>query len=542
MSKVGQSRPMEHPMSDSRLHELRPSRAEARGDLVVLAALSVLAGSIAGCRSGPVQESLSPVDVVLRWERRTGDPRVVVDWPSMQDRDGVVVLAPRITAVAARVAITRDFQLTPIATLQSGSAPAGAATSNLSTLAAESLRRAHPGLDRSAEVEVGPGRIAGGTAVVEVDRRLRDAEVEFDVLPEAPVLGEPVDVELRARATGVALVDRDDPSRVLVVGSSVGDGRFEVPINQLQTADCRVLRDLLLGAYAIKIDYEVQLGVRSGPSLVSSAVVDRPERLERLEMFDDVRTAARRRLAELAVDKSPNVFELVIADDRSDLIRGASWPALTLRNRIRTPVLDVSAVTVAYRLGSSDGTESEVVVEHPVPPCLCPEDPEVLIQPAGRIPAAGSSATIEVDAFWFAPTWETLDVLAGEVRAFPRADIVFDPVEVLADGSLRVQAEVVGGVAGRDLELRVAPAGQDPAVRLAFPDISPRGTGEVVLPADLTDPAARAAWADLSKQGGRLTFRLLERPLWSSLDAGQSVPDVADTEHLLRGGAATSSK
>lgn len=509
------------------------SSLPATGGLVLALACAFL---VPGCRTGPAEETLPPVDVLLRWERRTGEPTVTVDWPTIREQGGVVFISPTITAVTPRKGLRREFRMTPIATVDRGNPQGSLVASDLDALAAESLRRAYPDLDRSAEAGVPAGRITGGRAVIEVDRRLREASLAFDVQPEPAVAADPVNVELRSRATAVAVVRRDDPSQVLVSAIPVGDGRFEVPIDRLEANQCPTLREILIGAYAIRIDYEVQLGVNVGPVQTSSIVVDRPERLDRLELFDELHNAARRRLASLGGGRDGQVFEVVLAKPAGQLSRGASWPAVRLRTIVTAPTLDVSAVTVAYRLGSNEGAETEVMVEHQVPPCLCPGDDEVVLGPEGSLPPAGAIARLEVDAFWFAPAWKTVKVMEASVSPFPRAELVFDPVEVMPGGGLRIRAEVVGATPGRDLELRLGPAGEPATVRVAFPDIPSGGRAEILLPEGIGDPAGRAAYEVLAEQGGRVSFQLLERALWNSVDGGGRVDGISDTEQVLRGG------
>jgi hypothetical protein len=123
------------------------------------------------------------------------------------------------------------------------------------------------------------------------------------------------------------------------------------------------------------------------------------------------------------------VFEVVLAQPSGQPSRGALWPTVRLRTIVTAPTFDVSAVTVAYRPGSSEGSEIEVMVEQQVPPCLCAGDEEVVLGPEGGLPLAGAIARLEVDAFWFARARKTVKVMEASVSPFPRAELVFDPVE-----------------------------------------------------------------------------------------------------------------
>jgi hypothetical protein len=119
-------------------------------------------------------------------------------------------------------------------------------------------------------------------------------------------------------------------------------------------------------------------------------------RLDRLELFDELHNAARWQLAALGVRRDGQVFEVVLAQPSGQPSRGALWPTVRLRTIVTAPTFDVSAVTVAYRLGSNEGAETELLVEHQVPPCLCAGDDEVVLGPEGGLPPGdndGAAAT-----------------------------------------------------------------------------------------------------------------------------------------------------
>jgi hypothetical protein len=490
--------------------------------LLALAAGMLALGvwTLSGCASEPRVVDLETVTVERLWRRSVGEPRLDLPFPRISPIEGGVELAFRPSGTIDRSTISRQFVVVPTATVR-GTAARSERVVDLQEVAAEAIRVEYPALESNAEAVIGPSQIDLGEVVVDTGGGRSLADVRLSIEPEAARIDQATPAGLAAEnvtVVSVRLVRRDDPTVTLLEGrrverGGVEDQRFEFAVDGLGEGDCRRLRALFIGDYAIIAECEIRTGrsVTVPEERIFAALAER-------EWLDPIRRAASQRLEAIAATDPASSLAIEFAAEKSFARRGEMLPPVLVTNVSRQPVLDLRTFTVAYqiRTGTALAYVGSGIGEGE--PCLCPgETLEILgadqLDPCGEaIRDAGdgliaSVSTSAIDSRTIGPI---------PVEAAPRFGARLLPPRV-EGAEVLLEATAATAVPQGAVEVRLL-FGEAGEIRSAFPAIPEGGAGALRLPADL-DAEAAALWAEWRAAGGRVDAELLEASLWDCEDA-----------------------
>ncbi|MGA1225609.1 MAG: hypothetical protein ACO31E_13715, partial [Phycisphaerales bacterium] len=230
------------------------------------------------------------------------------------------------------------------------------------------------------------------------------ADLRLSIEPEAARIDPAKPDGLAAQDVTVVaarLVRRDDPSSILLEGrrAEVGAGedqRFEFNVDGLGEGDCRRLRALLIGDYAIVAECQIRTG--------RSAMVSETRTFEALAervWRDPIRRAARQQLEAIAAPDPASSLSMELVRETAFARRGAPLPDVLVTNVSNRPVLDLPSFTAAFqvRQGAALAYVGSGIAE--AEPCLCPgETLKILgmdlLDPCGESISEAASGLIAV--------------------------------------------------------------------------------------------------------------------------------------------------
>lgn len=474
---------------------------------------------MAGCDSQPRVMELEPLRVERQWRRSVGSPQLELPAPRIAASEGGVLLTFQPSGTIERSTITREFLVTPIATIR-GSAARGENPADLEATATELIRLEYPSLASNAEAAIAPAQVEVGNVVLATGGGRSLADLQFSIEPEEARIEEPRRVGIAAKdviVIAAKLVSRNDPSVELLEGRLVEGGgedqRFEFSIAGLGEGDCRRLRALLLGDYSILADCEVRIGANAWMSETRSF-----EPAVQREWQDPIRRAASQRLQAIADPDPASALTMALLLEGPSAQRGEALPDVLVTNTSNRPVLELRAFSAAFqqRSGASLAYVGSGVGDGES--CLCPGESLKIIA-SDRLDPCGDAIDGEDDGLLAVVSTSGLErrvIGPVPVGAVPRFGATLLPPragaeEVLLEASSR--SMVPAGV----LELRLS-FGREEAMRVAFPSIPAGGSGGLRLPADL-DAESAAVWARWKEAGGRVDVELLEASLWDCEEA-----------------------
>jgi hypothetical protein len=486
----------------------------------VVVALFAGTWSLSGCASEPRVVDLETVTVERLWRRSVGEPRLDLPFPRISPIEGGVEFAFRPSGTIDRSTISRQFVIASTATVR-GTAARSERVVDLKEVAREAIGIEYPALESNAEAPISPTQLDLGEVVVDTGSGRSLADVRLSIEPEAARIDPPKPDGLAAQDVTVVaarLVRRDDPSSILLEGrrAEVGaaeDQRFEFAIDGLGEGDCRRLRALLIGDYAIVAECEI----RTGRSVMVSEQRTFGALAER-ELRDPIRRAARQQLEAIEAQDPASALAMELVGETAFARRGEILPGVLVTNISNRPVLDLRSFTAAFQVrdGAALAYVGSGIGEGE--PCLCPgETLEILgadqLDPCGeaiRDVGSGLIAVVSTSGL----ERRTLGPIA--VEAVPRFGVGLLPPRV-AGAEVLLEATAASAVPQGAVEVRLL-FGEAGEIRSAFPAIPEGGAGVLRLPADL-DAEAAALWAEWRAAGGRVDVELLEASLWDCEDA-----------------------
>lgn len=470
---------------------------------------------IASCNAAPKNVALSPVEVERQWRRTVGEPKLELPPPRTGISDAGLVMSFRPVATVEQVDISRAFVVYSEATVTRAGRNEESPV-DLESLAAAELGHRYPELASNAEAAIESTDATLQDVVVEVNGRPSFGDLRMSIEPKPPVFGSAKPTRVPASDVAVVaarLVDRRDPRRVLVQGrlletAQSGEQRIAVPIESLDSADCRKLRSLLIGDYAIEADCEIRTGARS--VVVETRTF--PATAER-EWRDPVRRAARERLAALATTATDSALAVEAIGTPNVVTRGGPLPGVSVTNRAPDPVLDLRAFSVAYQIAGPDGLRFVGSGSADGEPCLCPGD-SIEIATTEFLPACGESVGGSDDRFGLvllvsSSGLERRSLGPVPVVAVDASGAQLSPPRI---SSVGMAFEATSAVDAHDLQLRLSIEGEGEIV-VPFPAIAAGGRASVVLP-DALGPGGAAVWEGWRGSGRRVEVELLEATLW----------------------------
>ncbi len=477
----------------------------------------LLAGAwtLAGCKSEPRTMTLETVRVERLWRRSVGTPRLELPPPRVSPSEGGVEFVFRPSATIDKVMIAREFSVVPTATVRGGVSRT-APVVDLQELAAEAVRSGYPALENNAEAVIRPSQIDVGEVVVASGNGRSLADVRLSIDPEEPRFDRVAPVDLApgdVSIVAVRLVRRSDASSTLLEGRRVeagvdGGQRFQFAVDGLGEGDCRRLRSLLIGDYAIVVDCEIKTGASSSaPEQRTFAAVSEGE------YRDPIRRAARQQLEAIATPDPDSALSMELVEESASARRGAVLPNILVTNVSSRPVLALRAFSAAFQIrdGTSLAYAGRSVGESE--PCLCPGETvtivgEDLLDACGEpVQDAGQGLLAVVSNSGL-----TRRVLGPiPVEAVPRFGAQLLPPRTAA-GEVVLEATSGSPVPFGALEVRLSFGGAG-EIRQPFPSIPAGSSGGLRLPSDLDEQSA-GVWAEWTQAGGRVDVELLEASLW----------------------------
>ena len=505
----------------SRLQCASCTRSSSRPAVVVIGLLAFAVMS--ACESEPTQVSLGSFEVDRQWRRSVGDPQLELSPPRATLADAGVVVAFRPTATVEQVSISRAFvvasEATVIRTGRGDQSPI-----DLRAVASAEVTQQYPGLASNAETLIEPREVTLRDVVIEVDGRPSRGDVQMSIDPQSPVFDSARPTALSAsdvQVVAARIIGSDDSRSVLIEGEMLqagqpGEQRLVFPIGNLGATECRKLRSLLLGEYAIEADCEIRTGARS--VVVETRVFPAAEMRE---WRDPVRRAARERLTALASIPAEEALVLELSADSEVAFRGEALPIVAVVNRSSQPILDLRDFMAAYQIDAPNGLRFVGSGNGEGEPCLCPgesisiETTEIL-PPCGDS-VGGSDATHGLIILVSSSGLERRKLGPVPVIAVEASGALLAPPRI---AGREVVIEAVSENAAESLQLRLSIEGEGEIV-LPFPAIAAGGRASLTLPEALGSDAS-ATWEAWRGGGRRVEVELLEAGLWECEGAAPS--------------------
>lgn len=488
------------------------SHVRTSGLILSVATLSL--ASVTACKTEPKTVALQASEVERQWRRTVGEPRLELPPPRTGIAEAGVVVSFRPVATVEQIGISRAFEVTWEATVlrkgRSDESPV-----DLSALAAAEVVQRYPAIASNAEAAIEPTEVTIRDVVLEVDGRSAFGDLRISIEPQPPVFEAAKPTRLavsEVQVVAARLVDGGGSGAVLIEGELLpsnqpGEQRLVFPIDRLDSSDCRRLRSLFLGDYAVEADCEIRTGARS----VVAETRTFPAGEER-EWRDPVRRAAGERLAALASASTGADLSMELRSEYA--VRGEQLPDVIVVNRSAQPILDLRTFLVTHQIQGPDGLRFVGSGTAEGEPCLCPGEAIAVVTPealesCGESVGGGAEASHGLILQVSASGLERRRLGPLPVVAVDASGAQLSPPRTAGS---EVVVEATSSVEGRNLQLRLSIEGEGEIV-VPFPRIEAGGRATVVLPSVLEADAA-AVWEGWRGSGRRVEVELLEEALW----------------------------